>query len=400
MPNPLVPTFLEIPGPAFIKTRNAVIYTKGNVVVADTLTTFAIESAQVGKIEEREDLRSVTIKFTPAGKLSGMHSVLWPYGSVKPGNLVHGVARVASIDTGTEIITFDSLARFRDGAPVRFTTRGTAPTGLTHGTQYFLHKLSSTTGTLHTTEANALAASSAVNISSAGTGEHAICEEEYLIVWGFDGNKYTFHNTALVGMPDFIAAANATGIGEVTFEAFRAFNTAATNVASIYTAAVSSPSDTSFDPADIITELYDVSWGSSAPWSAMQLKEGARVAFSLDLAEVVDVTGLITRKITALDATVTARPLNVTRSDLLAKLVMQSTGAGRGRRLAQSDALNIASTTASSFYFRLYAAILKAGPINHDRMEEPVGDLTWSGGINYATGVAQPLFAVGTVAPS
>lgn len=398
MPTPVNPALL-IAGPAIVQTRNATFYSKGNIAVTPRRTTFDVGTARFPTLEQREDAFTYEIRFTPSGRLQAL-STLFPYGATVPGELVHGVAQIVSIDTATEIITFSSLARFRDGAPVRLATFGSAPGGLTAGTLYYLRKLTSTTGTLHTTEANALAGTSAVNISSAGTGTHRIIEEEYLKIQTYDGTVYQFHNTAVTQSPELTLSAKATALGEVVFEAYRRFATAPTNSSAFYTKSSNAFSDSSFDPADIVTQAYDIAWGSSAPWAAMAAKDGGvRIAFPLSLeAWGDDASGVQTRKITSRGAEARFTPIGVSEDDILAKLVPQDTGAGRGRRVINTDDLNISGT---GLYVRLYGAFLaEPGALNYDAQIERASELLWRARNVVTAGAVGSIYYVGASAPS
>jgi hypothetical protein len=75
----------------------------------------------------------------------------------------------ADINTSTEVIT--KAHNFSTGTQVTFSNGGgTSPTGLTNGDSYFVRRVSSTTLTLHPTEADATANTSTVDITAAGTG--------------------------------------------------------------------------------------------------------------------------------------------------------------------------------------------------------------------------------------
>lgn len=397
MPTPINPA-LRIAGPAFIKTRDAAFFSKGAITVTPQRATFAIDTNRDGALELREESMTYQIQFTPTGDFNAL-SVLWPYGIARPGELIHAVATVSSIDDTTEIITFNSLARFRDGAPVRFATRGTAPTGLTAGTLYYLHKLSATTGTLHTSEANALAGTSPVNITGSGTGLHTIIEEEYLYIQPFDGSApFQFHNVQVAAQPELNLTAGATAIGAVTFEAFRKFATAPTDAAAFYSRP-SAITDDTFDPADILTQAYDVAWGASAPWSAISTRDGVRVAFGLTLQPWGDdAGGILTRQITAIECQARAIPVGLAETDLWDKLVVQGTGAGRGRRIQSSDPLNISAT---GLYVRLYNAILEdPGAASYDLAADRTAELTWRAQRAVTSGVTGDLYYVGASAPA
>lgn len=392
----------QILGPAYVFTRNKAFYSKGNIQVTPRLETFDVELASVGRVESREASLSYEVRFTPVGRLDAL-SVLWPYGIANPGELVHAITDIVSVATDTEIVTVRSTARFRDGAPVRVKPvgAGVLPTGLSASTLYYAHILSGTTLTLHATEAAALAGTGAVDITAAGTGLSRIIEQEYLKIIDRLGTQHLFHNAAVVGSPDINASAAQTAIGEVVFECFRAFDTAPTNAASIYTKSTGVTLDTSFSPADIVTETFSLAWGASAPWAAMMTRAGARVSFPLSLDPVGDDSiGTISRRIQDASAELVAGVIGISEDDINSKLLPQGAGAGRGRRRSSADNLNLASTTEALLYVRLYGAVLEANPLNWDRTLERVGDLTWRPTRTFATGVANPLYYVGASAPA
>jgi hypothetical protein len=395
MSTPGNPAF-TIAGPAYVFTRNKAFYSKGDIVVTPKVETFPIELAAYGAIQLREADATHEIKFTPVGRLDAL-SVLWPYGIISPGAFIHATAQIVSVDTATEIITFDSVARFRDGAPIVIGTLGTLPTGLSAGL-YYLHKLSGTTGTLHTSEANALAATSPVNLTASGTGVSRIIEQEYLKIITLTGDQYMFHNTAITGSPDFIASAGSTPIGEVTFEAFRKFSTAPTSTSSFFTKSTGVTLDTSFDPAGVITQAYTLAWGASLPWSAMSTRAGIKASFPLSLMPVGDdASGTTTRRIVSADASFSCLPYGITEDDILTKLVVQDTGAGRGRSLSSTD--NLVVSDGSAIYLQLYGAVLQPGSsLHYDIQTDRGGELTWKPTRLFASGVAKALYWVGATA--
>ncbi|HTJ77941.1 MAG TPA: hypothetical protein VL357_03020 [Rariglobus sp.] len=394
MPTPLNPA-LTIAGPALIMTRGKTFYSKGNVTVTQKIETFNVESARDGVIQERESNLSMEVKFTPVGRLDAL-SILWPYALAALGSLIHHAKTLGSIDTATDIVTLTAHG-FRDGAPVRLASFGVLPAGTSAATLYYLKKLSADTFTLHPTAADAAAGTNTVDITDAGTGTHRIIEQEPLVVQSFDGDIYTFHNSTLPAMPDLMASAIQTVIGDVTFECFRKFSTAPTDAAALYTKTTGAVTDTSFNPADIITQAYDFSWGSTAPWAAMSTKAGIKCSFPLTTDPVMDDTGgICSRRITQLAATLTARPLNIGADDIFAKLGLQGSGAGRGRSLSGTDVLKVSGT---GLYVSLYGAFLKNPPVNFDAKEDRAGELTWTASRTYTTGAANPLWAVGATDP-
>ena len=82
-----------------------------------------------------------------------------------------GAAKVSSVDTAGESITTTSSHGYSTGDAVTIYSPGTVPGGLATGTTYYVSVTSSKSFTLHTTKANAEAATSAVDVTSAQTGD-------------------------------------------------------------------------------------------------------------------------------------------------------------------------------------------------------------------------------------
>lgn len=86
-----------------------------------------------------------------------------------------GQSDTFTADAGTDVITFTSTANIPSnlllGTRMRFTTTTTLPAGISLATDYYYIPLTSSTGQLATSYANAVAGT-AVNITDAGTGTH------------------------------------------------------------------------------------------------------------------------------------------------------------------------------------------------------------------------------------
>lgn len=74
----------------------------------------------------------------------------------------------------TSILTTTSAVQYGTGSPVRVSTAGTLPTGLSATTTYYSKYLSATTLALYPTIADALASTNVVTFSTDGTGVHSI----------------------------------------------------------------------------------------------------------------------------------------------------------------------------------------------------------------------------------
>jgi microcystin-dependent protein len=79
------------------------------------------------------------------------------------------------VDTGTEIITISSHGFNRSGFPVRFTTSGSLPSGLSVDTTYYIIYVSANTFKVASSAANALAGT-AIDLTSTGSGTHTVSQ--------------------------------------------------------------------------------------------------------------------------------------------------------------------------------------------------------------------------------
>ena len=82
-----------------------------------------------------------------------------------------GAARISSVDTTGEAITTEESHGYSSGDSVTLYSPGTLPGGLATGTTYYVNATSNTTFTLHTTKANAENNTSAVDLTSAQSGD-------------------------------------------------------------------------------------------------------------------------------------------------------------------------------------------------------------------------------------
>lgn len=163
-------------------------------------------------------------------------------GAVKAGKQVASLfhttySNTFTADAGTDICTAAATVP-NTGTAVVLTTTGTLPAGLSTGTVYFVEKLSSTTFSLATTIANANA-STAIDITDAGTGTHTISTVEpatinHIVkdprtgekfwldsngrVWyGASANLLLLHNSALDSGTGSLTNASGQGIAMSAF---------------------------------------------------------------------------------------------------------------------------------------------------------------------------------------
>lgn len=387
-----------IGGPALVQFAGASFYSKGDIELTNTFDTFAVEVDRFRKVDERVSNQPLQLKFTPAGEWEDL-AVLYPYVNTILGDLITP-ARVIDASTFGSGYFLLSGQDYAPGTAVQATNSlGALPAGLAEGTLYYIGEVTPDSGqfALYDTRAHAQAggATGKVAITDAGTGIQTLIMQEPLVIWTFSGKKFTFHNAAVVQMPNINASTIQTLLGEVTFEAFLRDNKSWADANSIYTVTDEALSDNSFDPEAIITQPYVVSWGSD-PWANLATKEGIKIAFALQLEAIeTDTDGVLTRRLSGIDVTATAQPMGISETQLMDKLLLQGAGAKRGRSLS-GDSLNIVG---DGVYIRLYGAALKGGSQHFSTSVDRIGELTWTATRTFQSGVPNPLFFVGTDAP-
>lgn len=387
---------LIIGGPAVIVGRGTSIFSKDPIRLEPRLSTFAIEVSTLGSAEEREDKFTYGLRFTPTGRLADL-AKYYPYASRRPGELMHLVERIASINTTTDVLTVTGN-RFRLGHGVRIASFGTLPAGVSASTKYYWRRIDADTGTLHTTEAAAIAGTGAVDLTTAGTGRHMLIEEEELVIWSInEGRGIRFHNAVVDQQPELQLRGNTTAFGEIGLEFWRKHGTDPATDNCFYTEITTAPTFTPYDPADDVTQVYTAGWGVSAPWASFTTSGGFSARFGAQFEEVPDdAVGMISRRLASSSCEVTGSPRGIDETAVRAKMLSQGTGAGRGRRIT-GDHLNI---TATDFYLRAYRASLTQAPELYDKAADRLGDLTWRANLGVTAGVADPLFYIGTTEPS
>lgn len=385
-----------IGGPATVKFKGKTFYSKGDIQLSTDLETFTVDvDAFGGPVESREANAPISLSFVPAGEWENL-SVLYPYADPVIGGSIVAVTTCTAVDNATDVITAPKH-RLRDGAPIRFSVvGGTIIPGITAGTLYYAHVLTANTFSVHTSEADALANTAAVALSSLGTGDTQVVEQEPLIIHTLAGKLITFHVAAVTAMPDFLGSAVQTPLGSVNFEVFRKNGVAVSTADSRYSVTTSAFAfDNSFDPAQIVTQPYAASWGAS-PWDAFSSKTGFRASFPVSLTPIEDdACGIIGRRLSSVSAEVRGQPTNVGEADALAALKLQDTGAGRGRRIVGSD-LTLVGT---GVYVRVYGASLVAAPLGFGSQIDRAGEFAWRNARTFTSGQPGPVFFVGTAAP-
>ena len=384
-----------ITGPAIFTYRGATFRSQGDVTLDSALDLFPIETGILGVVDQRVREEPIRLRFVPDGEWSNL-TVLFPYQNPQFGDYIMPVRTLGAI-VGTECNIGYTSPFISGDAVIPQAYGGTLTTGLTAGQLYFIHVYDTANISFHGSYSSAVAGTNPIAIS-AGSGTSRIVMQNPLTIQTQAGVLINFFNAAVVQMPEIIGSTVATTMGEVIFEVFIADGQDWATNNSRYTITASAwPGDTTFNPSAILTQPITAAWGASLPWSNISTKNGWRIGFELGLAAVeVDNEGVINRRIESLVARARAIPIGIQESDLYTALLLQGTGAQRGRSLsASSSNLNLTSAN-NNFYVRVYNAGLQGGPEMFSLRTDRTGELTWVSTRGILTGIPLPIFFAGT----
>ena len=387
-----------IGGPAKASYGGATIYSKEDIIEEIDLETFDITTDRFQKVDERVSGTPVRVRLTPIGILADLIPFYNFIANLPLGDLMTPVRTFGTVTAGDDSVEIEGH-KLRAGMAVKLSTsEEDLPAGLDTATLYYVGVIDADNISFHTTYADAIALTNAVDITDAGTGTHKLIQQEPLVIHTVHGKKITYHNAVIVQLPKLTPGAKKTILGEIIFEAFLRNDMDAEDANSIYTEADAAYTDDEFDPADIITQCYGAEWGEEAPFDDFATKEGWELDFPMTLEAVeTDCQGVLTRRLVGVAATAKAQPLGISESELRTKRKIQGAGANRSRSLAGDD-LNI---TGTGVYIRLYAAALRGqSPLNYGSKSDRLGTLEWGATRSWSSGVPNPLFFVGDSAPA
>ena len=386
-------------GPALISYRGASFYSQGDITLELAIDTFPVEVDAYRQVDERVRGQPIRVRFTPAGEWESL-AVLFAYAGIPFGDLITPVRGLGTICPPGTVTCLKHKLQNGD-AVYAVTIGGTLPTGLVASTLYYVHATNVDAITFHTNRADAIAGTNVITVSG-GSGTNKIVVNNPLTIQTMDssaGQLITLYNAAVTRMPGIIGSATATLLGEVEFEAFLVDGKAPGDAGAYY-AIADSPylQDTTFDPANLLTQPIALAWGA-APWDVFYTKAGVRVDFALTLENVdIDGLGTVTKRLGGLVVTARGQPVGVTEAQLFTALKLQGAGAGIGRSLG-SGASDLV-LTATGFYAKLTAAALKGGPEQFSSRNDRIGELTWTATRTFTGGVPNALFVVGTSVPT
>jgi hypothetical protein len=216
-----------------------------------------------------------------------------------------------------------------------------------------------------------------------------------LVIHGRDGVKLTVPNASLTSMPALRLGVGKTLQGNVTFTGLLKNSTAPEAAGAYYAIASESyPGDTGWATSDIKTLAYASAWGGSAPWDAFLTQEGWEIAFGLQLSpQMVDGCGTVDMSLQALTVTATAIPVGPSLAQLHTAM---HENLALGSSMASANDLIVSAT---GVYFSLANAGLIDMQAAWGSQSKRLGACQWQANRTVTTGVADPLFFIGTAAP-
>jgi len=188
----------------------------------------------------------------------------------------------------------------------------------------------------------------ALPYGASAIGSSIFGSDKALTINTLAGTQIVFNAAAVTKLPDIYLSSAKTMLGSMEWTCIGTDNTDWAAANQLYTVSSVAFSDTSFTEPGIITDQWNGVWGSSAPWNAISTKDGFVISFDLGLEPVeTDAEGLVDMTLTKLVATAKFMPVGVTETQLLGGLLLQGTGAQRGRSL-NATANNLVITGVNS----------------------------------------------------
>lgn len=384
--------------PVHVLWRGVGFYAKASVKLAPNVSNMRILADAWGSLGARKGDVSITVDLELSGEWEAAAlALLHPYTTAVRGTPI-GVTRLtcteANINTTSNRLTITAHG-LTNADEVYLGTTGVFPTvastALAAGTAYYAKAIDADTLELY----REVGLSTIVDFTDDGTGSLIIVKDNPLDLYLLNyGGRLRLHNAALTGIPDVMAGAASTPLGTAQFEAFVRSGYVPGTANSYWTYSDVAWSDTSFDPASVLTQPLTVAFGASAPFSDLDVAEAVKVSFGLKTTEIrSDRHGLLGRKLDDIDITATLKPRGLNAYQALTQLAAQ--GAARGSTISMGT-LNLSGT---GFYLRLYDTALEQAPHEFGGGADLHGDWTLRGLRTVTTGAPNARYYVGTAAP-
>lgn len=387
-------------GSAVVFHKGQAFFTKNASAVALELNPSDVGSDAYGPLKKIHNNRLVSVTFTPVGVFTEAQlAVLYPFRSYQFGQYNTPVINISAVDTVDDKLTVTGHGLVA-GTGVRIGGRSsgaTVPTGTTENSLYFAGVVDADTVTLHTSEADAIAGTNKLNMTSTGTGPLAVVVNSPMVIHTIDGERLVLHNAGCVEQPSLNLTAIDSPFGQAKYEGYSINGSTWDTANSVYTLTDAPLVLPDLDPSEIPTVPYTVDWDSII--SGMQPREAIGVTFPMQLGDLMsDADGIHGRSIQSIAAQAQFLPINTSMQDLLDELAIQGTGAARGQDIPGAD-LNIYGPS-NNPYLRIYGASLLGLPTAQGTNEDRIGQLTFASKRTFASGQPNPVFYIGASAPA
>jgi len=385
---------------AYAWYRGIPFYTSDAFSLVAQLAPWVVKSDAYGDLSTRQGGNTLKTTFTPLVLTDASIAVMYPFAQYRTGQFNTPVVTVASINTGTSVITTKVNHLQLTGTGVRFASTGTMPTGVSATTTYYLNVTGATTLKLYDTYAHAIAGAGTglIAITGAGSGTIKMIQNTPLIINCFEGTRISLWNTAVTKMPGLNLSSMKAPLGSIEFESYILHGQSSTDDDSRFTIDETADEQDVLDRTQIPSVPYTAAFGNSAPFTDLQPRDGVAVDFAVETDEVKsDAEGLLCRSIKNVTATAKIRPVNLTVADLLGEMALQGMGAGLGVELPSAQ-LNVYGP-GNAPYLRLNGATMQDSPTKFGASEDQIDTLTFKTTRTFTDGVADPVFSLGMEAP-
>lgn len=198
------------------------------------------------------------------------------------------------------------------------------------------------------------------------------------------GEAITLTSVYVAKPPAITIKSTATTLGEVTIRGILPISTDWSNATSrfTYAAAASAPTLSAIDPALIPTSAAVLAWGSESPYTAIKTGEGVVVDWDVGtIDDIVDGDGLVDVWLDRfLPKVRVISPRGLTVKNLLDRMLLQGTGAGRGKSiLSKAVDLSVQGADVGSLKVEVPNCLLKNLPLSQGIVTRWIGDLELEG---------------------
>ena len=214
------------------------------------------------------------------------------------------------------------------------------------------------------------------------------------IVHSLAGQKVTFHAAAVTKMPDLILSPGKTPLGAVELTAILKNSGDPADDNSLYTIAAEAFSDTSFATANVKRLVYAGVWTDLL--ASIITEDGWTVSFDMGIKfQQIDDFGTVDAYLESVTAKAKCKPANLSESDVLGALRLQSTGGARGTSMRQGKDLVITGA-GSGLVVTLKDAVMDKGPLRWGATDLRPGEIGFTAQRAESEGTFGSLFTVAT----